>query len=198
MRNRPSVANVPILLLTSVGEINKKETAVLFNKYLTKPVRSGQLHVALLEMLSNHPKKAVAQNLKVTPFNVQMGQDHPLRILLAEDNIVNQKVIQRILERMGYSSDIAANGLEAIHALQRQPYDVILMDVQMPEMDGLMATTQIRQIFPPERQPHIIALTANALKGDREQYLAAGMNDYVSKPIRIESLVNGLRKCWRE
>jgi CheY-like chemotaxis protein len=109
-----------------------------------------------------------------------------LCILLAEDNAVNQKVATRMLERLGYRADIAANGKEVLGALQSHPYDVVLMDVQMPEMDGLEATKCIRRML--GRQPYIIAMTAHAMKGDREECLEAGMNDYVSKPVRIEDL----------
>ena len=118
------------------------------------------------------------------------GLDHEAKkhlcILLAEDNAVNQKVAIRMLERLGYKADIAANGLQVLGALQSHPYDVVLMDVQMPEMDGLEATRRIRRM--PGRQPYIIAMTAHAMKGDREECLEAGMNDYVSKPVRIEEL----------
>jgi CheY-like chemotaxis protein len=124
-----------------------------------------------------------------------MAHEHPLRILLAEDNLVNQKVAQRMLERLGYRPDMAANGLEALQALDRQVYDVVLMDVQMPEMDGVEATAHIRQHWQSARQPWIIALTANAVQGDRERYLAGGMDDYLSKPVRIESLMDALRRC---
>src|SRR5690606_20531930 len=99
------------------------------------------------------------------------------------------------LERMGYRADVAANGIEALHAIQRQSYDAVLMDVQMPEMDGLEATRRIRQEFSSSDQPRIIAMTANAMRGDREVCLAAGMDDYISKPIRIESLVSCLNRC---
>ena len=112
--------------------------------------------------------------------------DRPLKILLAEDNIINQKVAMRMLERLGYHADIAANGEEVLQALKDRPYDIVLMDVQMPEMDGLEATRRIRST--PGRQPYIIAMTAHAMKGDREVCLEAGMNDYVSKPVRIEEL----------
>jgi CheY-like chemotaxis protein len=115
----------------------------------------------------------------------------PLRILLAEDNVVNQKVAIKILDKMGYRADIASNGREAVEAVERQKYDVILMDVQMPEMDGVEATTKIREKFSDNR-PWIIALTANALHGDRERYLGVGMDDYVSKPIRVDDLVKAL------
>src|SRR4029078_235538 len=107
----------------------------------------------------------------------------PLRILLAEDNVINQKVALLILNKLGYEADIAANGLEVLDALQRQPYDLILMDVQMPEMDGLDATRQIRRTDSLGQQPHIVAMTANAMQGDRAQCLAAGMDDYISKPM---------------
>jgi CheY-like chemotaxis protein/HPt (histidine-containing phosphotransfer) domain-containing protein len=123
-----------------------------------------------------------------------MGQRCPLRILLAEDNATNQKLALRLLERMGYQADVAANGLEALAALKRQSYDVVLMDVQMPEMDGLEATRTLRRELPEAQQPRVIAMTANAMQGDRERCLAAGMNDYVGKPIRIEELVEALSK----
>jgi CheY-like chemotaxis protein len=124
-----------------------------------------------------------------------MAQRLPLRILLAEDYVVNQKLALRLLAQMGYRADVAANGLETIQALERQPYDVVLMDVQMPETDGLEATRQIRERLPAAEQPRIIAMTANAMQGDREICLEAGMDDYVSKPIRVHELVQALSRC---
>jgi CheY-like chemotaxis protein len=118
-----------------------------------------------------------------------MAARRPLKILLAEDNVVNQKLALRLLGQMGYRADVASNGIEAIESVTRQPYDVILMDVQMPEMGGLEATQQIRA------QPHIIGITANAMQGDREVCLAAGMDDYIAKPIRVEELVYALQKA---
>ena len=114
-----------------------------------------------------------------------MAERCPLAILLAEDNVFNQKLAMHLLEQMGYQADLAANGLEAIQSVERQHYDVILMDVQMPEMDGLEASRQICARWPREQRPHIIAMTANAMQGDREMCLAAGMDDYISKPIKI-------------
>ncbi|MCA9917016.1 MAG: response regulator [Anaerolineales bacterium] len=126
-------------------------------------------------------------------FNPVLGVSHPLRILLAEDNLINQKVALRMLERLGYRADLAANGQEAVAALVNHPYDLILMDIQMPEMDGVQATQQIRQTLQPARQPRIVAVTANALAGDRERYLASGMDDYISKPIKVEELIRILQ-----
>ncbi len=123
-----------------------------------------------------------------------MAKRRPLRILLAEDNAVNQKVALRLLSQMGYRADVAANGIEAVQAVDRQMYDVILMDVQMPEMDGLEATRKIRDQGDRIIQPSIIAMTANAMQGDREICIAAGMDDYVSKPIRVEELVAALER----
>jgi CheY-like chemotaxis protein len=121
-----------------------------------------------------------------------MARRHPLRILLAEDNAINQKVALRILERLGYRADVAANGLEVIQAVKRQRYDVILMDVQMPEMDGLEATRQICSELPKEERPRIVGMTAHALAGDRESCQAAGMQDYISKPVRIGDVARAL------
>ena len=117
-----------------------------------------------------------------------------MRILLAEDNVVNQKLALRQLEQMGYRADVAANGLEAVEAIERQPYDVVLMDVQMPEMDGLEASREITRRWPDSERPRIVAMTANAMQGDRELCLAAGMDDYMSKPIRVEELVTALER----
>ena len=103
--------------------------------------------------------------------------------------MVNQKLALRLLAQMGYEADIAANGLEAIEAVERQPYDLVLMDVQMPELDGLEATRRIVAELPPERRPWIVAMTANAMDGDREACFDAGMQGYISKPIRVEELV---------
>nr|WP_282955638.1 response regulator [Bellilinea caldifistulae] len=121
-----------------------------------------------------------------------------MHILLAEDNLVNQKVAIGILQRMGYHVDVAANGLEVLEALRRQHYDVVLLDVQMPEMDGEEAAREIQRRYPPEDRPILIAMTANALEGDRERYLAIGMDDYISKPIRVEELMRGLENAYQK
>ena len=127
-----------------------------------------------------------------------MARRYPLRILLAEDNAINQKLALRLLDRMGYRANLAANGLEVINALERQDYDVILMDIQMPEMDGLEASRQIVTRWAEKNRPAIIAMTASAMEGDRKAALAAGMNDYITKPIRVEELIAALERAWSE
>jgi len=139
---------------------------------------------------------AAGSKLAAVPSKPQLdprqATRHPLRILLAEDNVVNQKLALRLLQQMGYRADLASNGIEAIESVQRQTYDVVLMDVQMPEMDGLEASRQITARWGPPERPRIIAMTANAMQGDRDMCLAAGMDDYLTKPIRVERLVEAL------
>jgi CheY-like chemotaxis protein len=123
-----------------------------------------------------------------------LAEEIPLDVLLAEDNAVNQKVALRFLARLGYRADAVGNGLEALTALESRRYHLVLMDLQMPEMDGLEASRQIRQRLPAHRQPKIIALTANAVQGDREVCLAAGMDDYVSKPVKLHEIEEAIRR----
>ncbi len=185
----------PLVMLTSLGRRGVRDAMPEFAAFLTKPVKPSALFDTLVSIFSGQDTRVLPRAATNEPqFDAQMGQSWPLRILLAEDNTTNQKLALRILERIGYRADVAANGLEVLEALNRQPYDVVLMDVQMPEMDGLEATRRTRRELPMARQPHIIAMTANAMQGDREMCLAAGMDDYVSKPIRVEALVEALSK----
>ena len=140
-------------------------------------------------------RNAVALLLAVTPWLDEARRErHPLRILLAEDNVVNQKLAMRLLQQMGYRAGLASNGVEAIECCARQPYDVVLMDVQMPEMDGLEASRRITAKWKQHERQRIVAMTANAMQGDREECLAAGMDDYVTKPIRVDALVEALNQ----
>jgi len=177
----------PLVMLTSLSS-REEVDAKLFAAFLTKPVKQSVLYNALIEALAVEPVKQATIPLSEQQFDHTLAQRIPLRILLAEDNAVNQKLGLRMLERMGYRADVAANGLEVIEALGRQFYDLILMDVQMPEMDGLEATRAIRVMPSLSRQPRVIAMTANAMQGDREMCLAAGMDDYISKPIQVKEL----------
>ncbi|MGB7445073.1 MAG: response regulator [Coleofasciculaceae cyanobacterium] len=197
MRQRQDCKELPLVMLTSIGkgEIDWKASGVNFAAFLNKPVRQSQLHDTLVQVIAGTPLKVKADRLLPPQLDPHMAERLPLRILVAEDNRVNQKLALQILQKMGYRADIAGNGLEVLEALHRQSYEVVFMDVHMPEMDGLMATQQICQQWPLEQRPRIIAMTANALAGDREKCLRAGMDDYVSKPIRVEELVRALNQC---
>jgi PAS domain S-box-containing protein len=185
---------LPLILFSSLG---RRETGdgVEFAAYLYKPLKPSQLFDALATLFVKETPSTRSAAAAQPQIDAHMAERLPLRILLAEDNAVNQKLGLRLLSQFGYRADVAANGLEAIEALRRQPYDVVLMDVQMPELDGLEATRQIRQIWPAAQQPRIIAMTANAMEGDRELCLQAGMDDYISKPIRIHDLIGALERC---
>jgi len=186
IRALPAGRDIPLVLLSSVGRQPGTDESGLFSAYLNKPAKPLQLYSVIERLLcAVHPETAVAQPLPVPPA----GEVHAERILLAEDNSVNQRVALHMLARLGYRADIAANGLEVLDALQQIPYDVILMDVHMPEMDGLEATRRIRAATPAGHAgPWIIALTANAMEGDRQQCSQAGMNDYLSKPMKKQDL----------
>jgi GAF domain-containing protein/CheY-like chemotaxis protein/anti-sigma regulatory factor (Ser/Thr protein kinase) len=188
--------SLPIILLTSLGRREIGADDLEFAAYLTKPLKPSALYDALAGIFAKNILSPKIDPAKPA-IDAELGRKHPLRILLAEDNAVNQKLALRILKQMGYRADVASNGIEAVESIERQTYDVILMDVQMPDMDGLDATREIRKLID-ATQPHIIAMTANALEGDRELCLAAGMNDYISKPIRVNELVEALLKAERK
>ena len=181
---------LPLVLFSSLG---RKETgSEPFAATLSKPLRQSQLFDTLVSLLTHDEAPKTAPAAAKPRMDAGMAQRHPLRILLAEDNVVNQKLALRILQQMGYRADVAGNGIEAIECVARQPYDVVLMDVQMPEMDGLEASRRIVAQWPNGERPRIVAMTANAMQGDREECLAAGMDDYVTKPIRVDALVAAL------
>ena len=197
LRKHQGWDDVPVLLLTSLGGWEDIPDEIDFAARLSKPIKSSSLYNSIIGVVGDMPQKEVPQSeARDKIFDESIGVDYPLKILLAEDNLVNQKVATKILERLGYRIDVVANGLEVLDALNRQHYDVVLMDVQMPEMDGVEATQRIRQDFPPKRQPCIVAMTAHALEGDREHYIREGMNDYVSKPVRAEMLIEALKNCY--
>ena len=190
---------LPIVMLSSLGQVEADAARIVEKEsipYLVKPVKASQLYDAMVGVFVAESQRIQEREEVIkSQFDPEMGKRLPLRILLAEDNVINQKLALRLLERLGYRADMAANGLETLDALRRQTYDVVLMDVQMPEMDGLEATREICQEWPRQQRPRIIAMTANAMKEDREKCLAAGMDDYFSKPIRVEELVEALHKC---
>ena len=181
---------LPLVLFSSLGR--REAVDGLFAATLGKPIHQSQLFDTLATLLAHDevPKPSAAEPKPA--LDAQMATRHPLRILLAEDNVVNQKLAMRLLQQMGYRADLASNGIEAIESVERQTYDVVLMDVQMPEMDGLEASRRITARWPAAQRPRIVAMTANAMRGDREMCIAAGMDDYVTKPIRVDALVTAL------
>jgi CheY-like chemotaxis protein len=188
-------ASLPLVLFSSLGRREAGDDEHLFDAFLAKPIRQSHLFDTLVGLLARN----VGPKAEAAPGKAQIDPKqslrHPLRILLAEDNVVNQKLALRLLQQMGYRADLASNGLEAIESVRRQTYDVVLMDVQMPEMDGLEASRQINARWPGGERPRIIAMTANAMQGDREMCLAAGMDDYLTKPIRVDRLVEALNQA---
>jgi len=196
IRKLPKGADLPLVLLTSMGThaASNDPARAAFASCLTKPIKPTQLQEVLVRVVSGAKAAAVKTpaNNKLDPT---LASRLPLRVLLCDDNVINQKVALRLLKQMGYRADVAANGLEALSALDRQPYDLVFMDVMMPEMGGLEATEEIRRRqqqpaqFPNCKSPLVIvAMTASAMQGDREKCLASGMDDYIAKPVRLEDV----------
>jgi len=193
-RLRAQGVAVPLVLFTSLGRRETGDNEGLFNAYLAKPLRQSHLFDTLMTLVAHTGANAPtpATTAAKPKIDAGMAARHPLRILLAEDNVVNQKLALRLLQQMGYRADLASNGIEAVESVERQRYDVVLMDVQMPEMDGIEAAKEITSRWRAGERPRIVAMTANAMQGDREICLAAGMDDYLTKPIRVERLVEAL------
>ncbi|MEW6759825.1 MAG: response regulator [Pseudomonadota bacterium] len=185
---------LPLVLLTSVGQRHRAgadaEGMGAFSAWLNKPLKPAALLEALQQVLG---ERGSGPDRVPVPAVQAPRTAAAVDILVAEDNTINQKVIKQLLRHLGYRADVVANGLEALEALERQDYQIILMDMQMPEMDGLEATRRLRQRFRGANAPYIIAMTANAMPGDRERCLEAGMNDYVPKPIELVVLDGALR-----
>ncbi|MBS1519447.1 MAG: response regulator [Bacteroidetes bacterium] len=182
---------LPVILLSSMGDESRKKHPGLFAAVLNKPVKQSHLEKVILNQFHFGPEQ-VQDKQSHQKLNKDFALSKPLDILVAEDNTINQKMILKVLEKLGYNAAVANNGREAIQMLDEQFYDLILMDVQMPEMDGLECTRYIRENF--ERQPVIIAMTANAMVEDKEECLKAGMNNYIAKPVKIDLLVEMLQQ----
>jgi CheY-like chemotaxis protein/nitrogen-specific signal transduction histidine kinase len=187
--------HLPLVVLSSLGVSKIDAGKVNFAAILSKPIKQLQLHDVLAKVLGGRSDLMEQVRSEQETASKLPDPSYSLRILLAEDNLVNQKVAIHMLKKIGYHADVVMNGLEAIETLQKSIYDVVLMDLQMPKMDGIEATRHIISRFPPERRPQIVAMTANAMEGDREVCLAAGMNDYITKPINIEQLAKALSNC---
>lgn len=189
------VPKIPIMLLSSISDTFYKEHPDLFSAVLTKPAKQHILCRNIHNLIISKERPVVVekiQGLAAQKLSVEFAAKYPMNILVAEDYIMNQKLALRVLSKLGYEADLAENGLEVLEAIKHKEYDVILMDVQMPEMDGLRATTLIREQM--INQPVIIAMTANALQESRDECLRAGMDDYISKPINLEFLVAALER----
>jgi CheY-like chemotaxis protein len=181
------------VILSSLGRREAEAVEGDWAAFLLKPIKASHLYNVLARMFASETEELPVSQSEGKPiFDADMGQRHPLRILVAEDNLVNQKVALRLLERMGYRADVVANGLEVLQSLRRQTYDLILMDVQMPEMDGLAASRAIRDEWPADKRLRIVAMTANVMPEDRQECLAAGMDSFIAKPIRVKELVAAL------
>lgn len=195
MAQLPSFSQIPLILLSTSRKRPSLSKNLPVIAHLKKPVHPANLYDALLQLSEKTAQPPNVPEPEPGTFDKMMGLKHPLRILIAEDNHNNQIVLQRMLERLGYRVDIANDGQGVLQMLGQRPYDVILMDIQMPTLDGLSTTRLIREQWPQEKCPTIIAMTAYALKGDREYYLSAGMDEYISKPIAVSELVTALYAC---
>ena len=191
LRGDPQLAQIPVLRIVSTGKYIQFDGT---QATLRKPLRQSELYSALERLIGKQPAEdkdleaQVEYSSKESADSKSPAADKGL-ILVAEDNTVNQKIVLRMLGKLGYRADAAGNGNEAISALRRVPYDAVLMDCQMPEMDGFEATSRIRKAEESElRHTPIIAMTAHALKGDRERCLKSGMDDYIAKPVKLEAL----------
>jgi PAS domain S-box-containing protein len=191
LQHNSASQTIPVIMVTPLAQVHaawKSDAEIVLS--ISKPVKEGVLIDAIAGLLQ-HGRSASSDRGEHSPranAPAEARQELGLRILVAEDNVVNQKVVFRMIQKLGCRADVVANGLEAISALQQVPYDIILMDCQMPELDGYAATRAIRQQEGNSKHTRIIAMTANALKGDRERCLAAGMDDYLSKPINMHDL----------
>jgi signal transduction histidine kinase/DNA-binding response OmpR family regulator len=200
-RLHEQVADLPTILASSIPRHDVAQDprwgAARIGWVIVKPIKASTLHGAIATVLDPAERAVARPTASDTVLDPELAARHPLQILLTEDNVVNQRLALRLLEKLGYRADVAANGLEAVEAVRRQPYDLVLMDVQMPEMDGVEATRRILAEPDDNRRPWIVAMTAEVMQGDREGFLAAGMNDYVAKPIRPHELVAAITRTPR-
>lgn len=184
-------SKLPVVMLSSIGDETKRKHPGLFSSILVKPVKQNHLCQAV-QIALNLQNEIKQESRPDSIFSVDFALEHPMEILVAEDNVINQKLIARILNKLGYAPDMVENGVQVLEQTGKKDYDVILMDIQMPVMDGLEATAQLRKST--QKQPYIIAMTANAMKEDKEICLQSGMDDYLAKPMKLTELIDILKK----
>jgi signal transduction histidine kinase/DNA-binding response OmpR family regulator len=198
IRATPGYADIPIILYSSVMQFSKEDrdrvAALDRCTMLLKPIKPALLRDHLADLVNNAPKAQSAGTAETSEFDASLGERLPMSILLVDDNATNRKLGAKTLARLGYAVDLASDGREAVDAVAAGHYDLVLMDIEMPELDGVSASTEISERLRSNR-PYIVALTANAISGDRERYMEAGMDDYLSKPLRLDALVSCLERA---
>lgn len=207
-----NVEKIPLILILPIAQksremeayftkIWEEEKCLLISGFLQKPLKKTSLLLILNRLFTQEVNKDNSSSLaplslfNFPPQTKNLSKDYPLKILVVEDNMTNQKVALLMLQKLGYKAEVANNGLEAISALHRQDYDLLFMDISMPEMDGITATLGIREEWQNSSKPWIVAMTANATHSDRQKCLESGMNDYISKPVRESQLIQALKNC---
>lgn len=195
IKSIPFKGDIPMIMLTSLGKINKLPTEI-FDAQLSKPIKLAELFEEVLRVIAETRNRR--NNMADHNIDKNLAEKLPMRILLAEDNITNQDLVITLLGKMGYKIDAVENGRKVLEMLERKKYDIILMDIQMPVMNGMEATKIICERYPESERPKIIAITANAMTGDRERYLSAGMVDYLPKPIKFKDVQSVLIKWGKK
>ncbi|HZX59953.1 MAG TPA: response regulator, partial [Mucilaginibacter sp.] len=186
---------VPVIILSSINDTSRKSYPGLFSAVLTKPVKQYHLLKSICAELGERKESVQPEERQNNVLDAGFAEQYAMDILVAEDNPVNQKLIERILFKLGYKIMLTQHGLEALNAVSSNHYDLVLMDIQMPEMDGYEATRNIRKLD--IQQPYIIAMTANALSEDRDICLSHGMDNYISKPMKLEALTDILKEAHK-
>ena len=197
VRSEPGHSDLPILLYSSISQFSKEDRerlrAIGHSELLVKPIKPNSLLQALMALMDKDGVPAGPWPEKSSEFDGEMAVRYPLSILLVDDNAMNRKLGVKVLTRLGYAPDVVEDGYEAISACGQTPYDIVLMDIEMPGLNGMDAAKRIRAELT-DSSPRIVALTANAMTGDRERFIVGGMDDYLSKPLRLDSLANTLRQ----
>jgi CheY-like chemotaxis protein len=193
LRSYPTYSKTPLIFLRTIGvkTLSNEEYYSPLNYFMTKPVKYRLLVITLHQVFNKIYDKGLADN--VTTLNTNFAKKFPHNILVVDDNIINQKLMMNVLFKLGYKADMAGTGLDALNSIKKNKYDFVFMDVVMPEMDGFEATRSVRHSKFVKEQPKIVAMTAHAMQGDKDKCIEAGMDDYISKPVRFEDVLRVLQ-----